>query len=89
FLALFVISFIGHLVSGAAKYSEEQAQHGEPETTALAYLGTPQLWYESMQNWQSEFLAVFTIVVLSIWLRQWGSPESKPVHKAHGETGNG
>ncbi len=89
FLALFVLSFTGHLVSGAARYSEEQAQHGAATTTPLEYLVTAQFWYESMQNWQSEFLAVFAIVVLSVWLRQWGSPESKPVHKAHTETGNG
>ncbi|WP_228464570.1 DUF6766 family protein [Chryseobacterium antibioticum] len=43
-------------------------------------------WFESLQNWQSEFLAVFSIVVLSIWLREKGSPESKPVDMAHDET---
>jgi hypothetical protein len=88
FLALFIVSFIGHLVAGARKYSGEQAQHGGREITALEYLFNARFWYESMQNWQSEFLAVFAIVVLSVWLRQWGSPESKPVHEAHLETGN-
>lgn len=47
---------------------------------------TSEFWYQSFQNWQSEFLAVLAIVVLSIWLRQWGSPESKPVHAPHSET---
>jgi hypothetical protein len=51
-------------------------------------MAQPQFWYESLQNWQSEFLAVLAIVVLSIWLRQWGSPESKPVHAAHRDTGS-
>ena len=52
------------------------------------YIGSSQFWFESFQNWQSEFLPVFAIVVLSIWLRQKGSPESKPVDSAHSETGS-
>ena len=90
FLALFLISFVGHAASGARKQNEEAREHGSGETlTTIGYMGKPQFWYESMQNWQSEFLAVFAIVVLSIWLRQWGSPESKPVHAKHDDTGNG
>jgi hypothetical protein len=53
----------------------------------LQYVGTSRFWFESFQNWQSEFLAVGALVVLSIWLREHGSPESKPVHSAHGDTG--
>jgi hypothetical protein len=88
FLALFLISFVLHAVSGAARYNEQQREHGTPaDLNTIEYMTTPQFWFESMQNWQSEFLAVFAIVVLSIWLRQWGSPESKPVHAAHGDTG--
>ena len=87
---LFLISFIGHAASGARKYNDEEREHGSSETvTAVSYMATPQFWYESLQNWQSEFLAVLAIVVLSIWLRQWGSPESKPVHASHDDTGNG
>jgi hypothetical protein len=89
FLLLFVVSFVGHAVAGASKYNEEQLQHGsQAQITVLSYLQTPQFWYESFQNWQSEFLSVLAIVLLSIWLRQWGSPESKPVHAAHDETGS-
>jgi hypothetical protein len=88
FLALFLASFAGHAVAGARKFSEEQLSHGGEEVTALEYVSTPTFWYESFQNWQSEFLAVLAIVVLSIWLRQWGSPESKPVHAPHRETGS-
>lgn len=88
FATLFLVSFVGHAVSGARKYSQGQLEHGGQETTALEYFFKPQFWYESLQNWQSEFLSVLAIVVLSIWLRQWGSPESKPVHKPHDETGN-
>ncbi len=88
FLLLFLISFFGHAASGARKHNEEQKAHASAETvTTFQYMKTPQFWYESFQNWQSEFLAVLAIVVLSIWLRQWGSPESKPVHAPHEETG--
>jgi hypothetical protein len=90
FFLLFVISFVGHAVTGARKHNQEALQHGSREhVTAAGYMRTPQFWYESFQNWQSEFLAVLAIVCLSIWLRQWGSPESKPVHAPHSETGNG
>ena len=86
---LFVVSFVAHAIGGAGVYNEEQREHGEPETvSALGYMRTSRFWFESLQNWQSEFLAVLTIVVLSIWLRQAGSPESKPVDAAHSETGN-
>jgi len=88
FMALFLISFVGHAAAGARKYENEQRQHGSAEeVTTLSYMQTPLFWYESFQNWQSEFLAVLAIVVLSIHLRQWGSPESKPVHAPHDETG--
>jgi succinate dehydrogenase hydrophobic anchor subunit len=90
FILLFLISFIGHAAAGARKYNEEEKAHRSGEqVTAIGYMGKPQFWYESFQNWQSEFLAVFAIVVLSIWLRQWGSPESKPVHASHSDTGGG
>ncbi len=90
FLALFLVSFVGHAASGARKHNEQQREHGSAEQlTAVGYMQTPQFWYESFQNWQSEFLAVLAIVLLSIWLRQFGSPESKPVHAAHSSTGSG
>ena len=89
FLLLFLISFVGHAASGARKFNEEEREHGSTEVvSAIGYMAQPQFWYESLQNWQSEFLAVLAIVLLSIWLRQWGSPESKPVHAAHTDTGS-
>lgn len=87
FVLLFLGSFAGHLLGGAAAYSEEQLQHGQPAVTPLEYLGTSQFWFESMQNWQSEFLAVGVLVAASVFLRQRGSPESKPVAAPHSETG--
>jgi hypothetical protein len=87
FLLLFLISFGLHAVGGAADYNEERGLHGDPPITTLAYLSTARFWFESLQNWQSEFLAVGSIVVLSIFLRERGSPESKPVAAPHAETG--
>ena len=87
FFVLFLISFVMHAVGGAGDYNEERRTHGETaDMTVWRYLGTSRFWFESLQNWQSEFLAVLAIVVLSIWLRQAGSPESKPVDAPHHET---
>lgn len=88
FLGLFLISFAAHAVGGAAAYREEQRMEGNTQPiTTWTYIRGARFWFESLQNWQSEFLAVFTIVVLSIFLRQRGSPESKPVDAPHSETG--
>jgi hypothetical protein len=84
---LFFASFALHGLVGAAEYSAEQLAHGGAAVSPLAYLGTSRFWFESLQNWQSEFLAVGALIVLSIVLRQRGSPESKPVAAPHGETG--
>ncbi len=87
FLLLFLICFVIHLFSGCANYNEEQVLHNRPPVTWLQYLGSNRFWFESLQNWQSEFLAILSMVVLSIFLRQRGSPESKPVDAPHSETG--
>ena len=89
FGVLFLISMVLHAVGGAGEYNQEQVTHGENEhLTVLQYLGTSRFWFESLQNWQSEFLAIAAMVVLSIFLRQKGSPESKPVDAAHSDTGS-
>jgi hypothetical protein len=85
---LFLAAFARHAVTGAREYSSEQMQHGEQAAGVMDYLGSSQFWFESFQNWQSEFMSVAVLTLLSIWLRQRSSPESKPVHKAHGDTGN-
>ena len=87
-LGMFVLSFVGHLLSSTADYNEQQAvETGASAVTALQFLGTPQFWFQSMQNWQSEFLAVGALLVLSRVLRQHGSPQSKPVTAPHARTG--
>ncbi|HYG67765.1 MAG TPA: DUF6766 family protein [Anaeromyxobacteraceae bacterium] len=82
-LGLFLFSFAMHVVAGARAFDEEQAQHGAAAVGTLGYLATSRFWFESFQNWQSEFLSVAVLAVLGIWLRQRGSPESKPVDAAH------
>ena len=90
FLLFFLISILMHAVAGAGVYNDEQAAHGQPEhLSVLQYAGTSRFWFESLQNWQSEFLAIAAMVILSIHLRQRGSPESKPVDAPHEETGSG
>ncbi|HEY7072717.1 MAG TPA: DUF6766 family protein [Acidimicrobiales bacterium] len=86
-LGMFALAFLGHLITGARAYSSEQMAHGEAGVTALEYLFRSQFWFESFQNWQSEFLAVGSLVVLSVYLRERGSAESKPVAAPHRETG--
>ena len=88
FLLLFLGSFVLHAKGGAGEYNDDQRVHGRRErVTAVGYMGTSQFWFESLQNWQSEFLAVGSMVVLTIFLREKGSKESKPVDAAHDETG--
>jgi hypothetical protein len=87
FMILFLISFWFHAVGGARVFSEEQMQHGGQAVSTIQYMGTSRFWFESLQNWQSEFLAIFAMVTFSIFLRQKGSPESKPVDAPHGQTG--
>jgi len=90
FTVLFIGSFFLHATGGARVYAEERAEHGgSAHVSILEYMRTSQFWFESLQNWQSEFLAVFAIVVFTIFLRQHGSPESKPVDAAHRDTGVG
>jgi hypothetical protein len=86
-LGLFVVAFTGHLLAGAREFNAEQAAHGESQVSTIGYVFRSQFWFESLQNWQSEFLAVGVLVVLSVYLRQRGSPESKPVHEPHHSTG--
>jgi hypothetical protein len=86
---LFIMSFVFHAVGGVAAYNEEALQHGGQTVSALSYATTSQFWFESFQNWQSEFLAVGCLLVLSVFLRQQGSPESKPVGEPNKRTGSG
>ena len=85
---LFIISFGIHAVGGLAEYNDEQEAHGRAAVTLPTYLVSSRFWFESFQNWQSEFLSLAAMVVGTVWLRQRGSPESKPVHASHSDTAN-
>ena len=85
FVALFFASLFLHGFEGSRTYNEEQKEHGGSTVTVSGYMTTSRFWFESFQNWQSEFLATGSIVLFTVWLRQRGSPESKPVDMAHFE----
>ncbi|MGA0607650.1 DUF6766 family protein [Phenylobacterium sp. VNQ135] len=84
---LFLISFTLHFTHSAQLAAEEAQMHGQPPPGLLEHLHSPQFWFESFQNWQSEFLSTAVLVVLAIVLRQRGSPESKPVAAPNAQTG--
>ena len=84
---LFFLSFLLHWLNSATAAREEALQHGGAPPSLAEHLFSAQLWFESFQNWQSEFLSTAVIVVLSIVLRFRGSPESKPVAAPHVKTG--
>jgi hypothetical protein len=87
FFLLFMVSFVLHFIGSRGTYNTEQEAMHKPAATVVQYLGNEKFWFESFQNWQSEFLSVAAIVFLSIYLREWGSPESKPVDAPHDQTG--
>ncbi|MBD1421511.1 DUF6766 family protein [Sphingobacterium chuzhouense] len=87
FALLFIFSWTMHLYGSYRNFNEEQIIKGEPSVTLGHFIQEPDFWFETFQNWQSEFLSVASIVLLTIFLRQKGSPESKPVDAPHLETG--
>jgi hypothetical protein len=84
---LFAVSFVIHFYGSLKDENIQKALKGQPMETAVNYISDSRFWFESFQNWQSEFLSVFAIVILSIFLRQKGSPQSKPVDAPNAETG--
>jgi hypothetical protein len=86
FAVLFLASFTLHAVTGVHEFNEERMSHGQPDATVMEYATSSQFWFESFQNWQSEFLSLAAMVTFSIFLRQRGSPESKPVDAPTWET---
>jgi hypothetical protein len=86
-LALFVAAFVLHWISSARHAADEAQAHGERAPTLLQHLEGAQFWFESFQNWQSEFLSTAVLIVLGIFLRERHSPESKPVGAPHSKTG--
>ena len=87
FVVLFLIAWVGHALGGFAEFAADHATHRLPRPALTDYLMSTRFWFESFQNWQSEFLAIASMVWLAVYLRQRWSPESKPVHAPHAETG--
>ena len=87
FVLLFLLAWVGHALGGFAEYAADQVTHNRPQPAFTDYLTSARFWFESFQNWQSEFLAIASMVWLAVYLRQRWSPESKPVHAPHTETG--
>ena len=85
-LAMFLGSWLAQSLANWTHYNNEQTEHGEQVVTWLGYIATSDFWNRTLQNWQSEFLAVGTMAAFTIYLRQRGSPESKPVGSAHETT---
>jgi hypothetical protein len=77
--AIFISSWLAQSFTGWSEFNDEQAMHGDPRVSWLSYVDSSTFWEATFQNWQSEFLAVGSFAVLAIYLRQRGSPESKPV----------
>lgn len=84
---LFILSFFIHLYGSLKDENEQLMLKGLPPETMADHMAGARFWFESFQNWQSEFLSVFAIVILSVFLRQKGSPQSKPVDAPNSETG--
>lgn len=87
-LLLFLASFVLHWMNSARAAADDALAHGEVPHSLASHLGEAEFWFESFQNWQSEFLSTAVLIVLAIFLRERGSPESKAVGDPHGKTGN-
>lgn len=88
FFALFTLSFLFHAVGGRLDYNDQMVRQGRSPVSLVGFLGTPTFWFQSFQNYQSEFLSLGSMVVLSIFLRQAGSPQSKAVDAPNSQTGH-
>ncbi len=85
-VTIFFGSWFGQSVTGWSEFNSEQEEHKQPKLSYVEYVRNADFWEATLQNWQSEFLAVGSMAVFTIYLRQRGSPESKPVGAAHDET---
>jgi hypothetical protein len=83
---IWLLSWFGQSVAGWSEFNSNQLGHGENGTNWIGYIGSADFWEATLQNWQSEFLAVGSMAIFAVYLRQRGSPESKPVGAPHDET---
>jgi uncharacterized protein DUF6766 len=85
--SLFLGSWLAQSIAGRSEFNEQQHEHHERGVSWLGYLGRADFWESTLQNWQSEFLAVGSMAIFAVYLRERGSPESKPVGAPHDATG--
>ena len=88
FFLLFGVAFVLHLASGKKAYNEERAMEHQPALTMAEFAGSSKFWFATLQTWEAEYMAIALYIFLSIFLRQEGSPESKPVNAPNSETGD-
>jgi hypothetical protein len=84
---IWVGTWVAQAITGVTEYNADQLSHLEEPVSLGSYVGSASFWERTLQNWQSEFLAVGSMAILSVYLRQRGSPESKPVGAPHESTG--
>jgi hypothetical protein len=84
---IWLLSWLGQAITGRVAYNEERLEHHQAGLDFVQYVGSADFWERTLQNWQSEFLAVGSMAILAVYLRQRGSPESKPVGEGHDHTG--
>lgn len=87
FILMFIGSTVAHIFFGASAYNETRAMTGDPPISAAQYLASADFWFKATQTWQAEFFGIGAFIVLSIFLRQEGSAESKPVDSKDDDTG--
>jgi Domain of unknown function (DUF6766) len=85
--AIWLATWFAQSIAGVSEYNSERLDHQQAAVSWAEYLTRPDFWERTLQNWQSEFLAVGSMAILAIYLRQRGSPESKPVGAPHDATG--
>jgi len=84
--SIWLLSWFAQSVTGRINFNAEQLDHQAPPVSWATYITTSDFWNRTLQNWQSEFLAVGSMAILTVYLRQRGSPESKPVGAPHDVT---
>jgi len=86
--SIWLLSWFAQSITGRVNYNAEQLDHLAAPVSWTTYVTTSDFWNRTLQNWQSEFLAVGSMAILTVYLRQRGSPESKPVGEPHDVTGS-
>ena len=85
--SIWIGTWVAQSITGATEFNAQRLANHQPPISWSSYVGNPSFWERTLENWQSEFLAVGSMAIFAIYLRQRGSPESKPVGASHEATG--